>query len=316
MLAPLYLWSLATDVSIGSLREQFWHTGPIITGPAMTKRPGHVTVLQEIEYSHRTRYTNNWKADKTNLLKRVDFSLYGVTGITSWMDVIVRPRWQWNDRKGVTTWVLADTRVQFDFQLFRDQLPSTTWLPSMRLVVRETCPTGKYQHLNPKKLRTDRGGNGVWETTIGLNIGKIFYFGGHQFLNVLYNIHGSFGAPTHVHGFNTYGGGYGTNGTVYPERKLRMSFAMEYPLTQSWIIAIDSEGYWWSKTRFSGKNGVTAAGTPASNTRFSSIQYSLAPSIEYVWSKNLGIYLGSWFTVAGKNSPRFRTMTFAFLYSG
>lgn len=226
------------------------------------------------------------------------------------MDVIVRPRWQWNNRNSRTTWVLADTRLQFDFQLYRDRFPSRTWLPSIRLVVRETFPTGKYQHLNPNKLRTDRGGNGVFETTIGLNIGKLYYFGGHQFLNVLYNIHASFGAPTHVHGFNAYGGGFGTDGTVYPERKLRMSFALEYPLTQNWIIAIDSEGYWWSKTRFSGKKG-----TASSNTRPASIQYSLAPSIEYVWTKNLGIYLGSWFTVAGKNSPRFRTITCAFLYS-
>jgi hypothetical protein len=34
-------------------------------------------------------------------------------------------------------------------------------------------------------------------------------------------------------------------------------------------------------------------------------QWSVAPAIEYNWSKNVGLIVGSWFSFAGRNSVRF-----------
>ena len=88
----------------------------------------------------------------------------------------------------------------------------------------------------------------------------------------------------------------------------------EYSLTRNWVLATDFVGIFGSKSRFLGNPGKNLMGLPSSNIKRASIQYSLAPAIEYNWSESLGVIAGCWFTVAGKNSAKFENYTVSLNY--
>jgi hypothetical protein len=82
-------------------------------------------------------------------------------------------------------------------------------------------------------------------------------------------------------------------------------------------------GQFNSKTRFRGNPGIDQSASAdsnasllaATNEREASIQYSLAPAIEYNWSEKLGLIAGCWLTIAGKNSRKFTSGVIALNYS-
>jgi hypothetical protein len=260
-------------------------------------------------------YDNNWDVQPIETLWSLQFRTPFWVGLSSWADFKISPVWMWNHRGDQSQWVLGDWVAQIDFQLHQDTLPHKSWLPSIKVGIRETFPTGKYQKLNPNKLGTDGGGRGAYTTTFSLNASKLFYFSEFRFLCLRLNF--AYFLPTNVHvkGFNNYGGGIGTQGTVSPEKIFLGIFAFEYSFNRNWAICCDFEGVVASKVTFKGYPGMVPSkdaqfspnGIPASNETKASIQYSAAPGIEYNWSENLGFLAGVWLTLAGKNSSRFTT---------
>jgi hypothetical protein len=85
-------------------------------------------------------------------------------------------------------------------------------------------------------------------------------------------------------------------------------------MTRNWALALDALGLFGSKRRFSGNPGMDLIGLPGSNIRPFSVQYSLAPAIEYNLSASMGVITGCWFTVAGKSSGKFENFIIAFNY--
>ena len=108
----------------------------------------------------------------------------------------------------------------------------------------------------------------------------------------------------HVKGYNLYGGGHHTRGTIYPGQSLVVLFGFEISLTQRWAIANDIQYLHVNKTHFKGRKGKTngvknVVGFPSSE------QFSLAPAIEYDFSAYVGVIAGVWFSVAGRNALDF-----------
>jgi hypothetical protein len=231
------------------------------------------------------------------------------------MDVKILPVAMWNYRNHQSQWALGDWSAQIDLLLHRDTLPYKNWLPSIKISLRETFPTGKYQKLNPNKLGTDGGGRGTYLTTFLVSASKIYHLSGFRFFS--WRLNGAYSIPTNVHvkGFNQYGGGIKANGTISPEKAFVGIAAFEYAFTRHWVICCDVEGVIASKTTFKGYAGIvptqdsnfSPTGVPTLNENKASIQYSAAPGIEYNWSENLGLLAGVWFTFAGKNSSNFTT---------
>jgi hypothetical protein len=110
-----------------------------------------------------------------------------------------------------------------------------------------------------------------------------------------------------VKGFNAYGGGYQTQGTVYPGWNYQGIVSFEFTLNQNWVLTLDNVYTHINKNRFSGNPGVTASGNPATVGDPSSEQLSFAPAIEYNFSSNIGIIAGAWVTATGRNSTEFRS---------
>jgi hypothetical protein len=292
-----------------------WFTGPLLAPSAQVITVGHYDI-QPYLYAYATtgKYNNDWDTRDLSTQWTLEEQTLFQVGLTEWMDFQFIPSGYWAYRSGQTNWGLTDWAFQLDFQLHTDELPHKSWLPSIRFTLRETIPVGKYRNLRASKQGTDIGGLGSWATAAQISFQKIYYLGGIRFVNFRWAFSFTVPAPVHVKGLNAYGGGAGTNGTVYPPLNYQLNFAFEYSLTRHWALAFDFFSFWNSGSRFKGNPGVLESGQTATNTLYAACQYSLAPALEYNWNEDLGVIFGSWFTIAGKNTPQFSSAVFSLNY--
>lgn len=292
----------------GSEIEAPWFTGPLLAPSAVTIPVGHWDIETYFSTLAITgRYNRDWRAVKTETFWSHVFQPDLQVGITSWLDASTFPTFSYNYTQGVAEWVVGDVPISFGVQLYKWGANITDWTGGLKFIAKETFPTGKYQNLNPKKWDTDLGGTGSWQTSVGLVWSNLFYLGGNRFISWRTFCQYTLPSSVHVKNFNLYGGGWGTRGTVYPAQNWIVDMAFELSLTQQWVFAIDLFGSWSSKTRFKGR-------TLLPMTAPSKTQFSLAPAIEYNWNTHLGIILGPWFTIAGRNAVKFTNSIFALNY--
>ncbi|MBM3191586.1 MAG: hypothetical protein FJZ63_02885 [Chlamydiae bacterium] len=289
-----------------------WFTGPLLAGSAHTVPAGHVLwepylfAIDSFGF-----YDDHWKPRSAPHSLSLEPFLLFIHGLNSFMDLQVTPYLLSNFQQGSHDTRMGDLPFALGFQVLTDK--PNSWIPDLRLLLREIFPTGHYQHLNPHKHGTDATGNGSFQTGLGLNFQKLFITG-IRLLRLRLNFNYLFPSPVRVKSFNTYGGGYGTHGKVYPGQKFSTIFAVEYLFSQHLVAALDIQYLFSSKDRFSGYPGITSAGQNAIVGNLASHQLNLAPAIEYNFNENLGIIFGPWFSVAGKNSDRFVSAVFAINY--
>lgn len=285
-----------------------WFTGPLLAPSALTVPPGHFNLEPYIFCIANTgHYDPHWHRVKTETFWNNYVQPELQVGLSSWLDFQFYPTLFYNYTKGAGKWAIGDIPLGLDIQLYKRIRPLDQWTTALKLGLKEIVPLGKYRNLNPKKKLTDIGGGGSWQTGFNLIWGNLFYIGNNRFITWRNSFLYTLPAPVHVKNLNAYGGGSGTNGTVYPAQSFQIDTAIEINLNQNWAFAMDFVGSWSGKTRFKGKTLVP-------NKSPSSAQFSLAPAIEYNWSANMGIIFGSWFTVAGRNDTQFVSGIFAFNY--
>jgi hypothetical protein len=285
-----------------------WFTGPLLAPSGVTIPPGHCNIEPYIYSVAITgAYNKDWKPLKSETFWNNYFQPSLQFGINNWLDFQFNPTLFYNYKEGAAKWVLGDMPIGFDIQLYHPKRTLTQWNVAIKLALKEIIPLGKYQNLDPKKFRTDVGGGGTWQTGLGIVWGNIFYIGGNRFITWRNSFQYILPAPVRVKNFNAYGGSKGTKGTVYPAQNFQYDTAIEISITRRWVFAMDFVGTWTGKTRFKGKTSL-----PVSSPR--SLQFSLAPAIEYNWNDSIGIIFGPWFTIAGKNAVKFISGVFAFNY--
>lgn len=281
-----------------------WLTGPLLTPAAHTIPSGHYNI-EPYEYvtTNYGVYNKHWNGVSTphNVYNVITQTIIQV-GIPAQFDVFVAPQWEWNHTHSASHWALNDLGFGFDYQLYARGRHD--WLPSFKLNVGAKAPIGKYDHLNPHLRGTDAGGTGSWMPSAGIVMSHLVYLGGKFFFSPRFNLQYTVPTPVFVRGYNVYGGGKGTRGTVFPGQSLVALFGYEFSLSQNWAIAGDIQYQHTNKTRFKGHRGSTD-GIPHRLTSPSSESWSLAPAIEYNWSAYYGVIAGAWFTVAGRNTPEF-----------
>ncbi|MES2344601.1 MAG: hypothetical protein V4494_01495 [Chlamydiota bacterium] len=326
----------SSKMSLGNPKPSSpWFTGPLLTPSPNVVTIGHYNIEPYVYYGSTTsQYDGNWHTVDTPTLTQLRFQVPIQFGLTQWMDIAVTPQVIHTWSQGAQSTRFTDLPVQFDFQILKDR-HGWNWHPSLRFTVKESFPVGEYQRLSPNKHKTDIGGSGSFATSMGFVIGKLFnFFSGVHYLNTRFSISYTYPAPVHVRGFNTYGGGYGTAGKVYPGNVLGFLLGLEYSMTQRWVLALDAACTTATKTRFKGSPGSTTRGgsTPAqvggqpidplglgNNVDAvvggpSSARFSLAPALEYNWNANLGLIIGGIVSVGGRNSVRFASGSAAFNY--
>jgi hypothetical protein len=285
-----------------------WFTGPLIAPSALTVPAGRFDIEPYLFAIAKTgNYDSSWKNQPMPTLWTFSSQNLVQWGINSWMDMQVTPGVFYNYTNGAAKWGVADLPVLVDFQLYRYDEDISKWITAFKLTLMETFPLGEYQNLSPAKKKTDAIGAGSYQTSIALTWGNMWYLGSKRFLTARFFLQYTLPAPVKVKNLNAYGGALGTKGTAYPPQQIQFDAGMEVSLSKNWAFAMDALTVWNGKTRFKGI-------ATAPNTAPKSIQFSLAPALEYNWSANLGIIFGSWLTVAGSNSLRFTSGVVAINY--
>lgn len=285
---------------------QPWLTGPLLTPSGHVVPQGHYNIEPYVYVTDIFgRYNKNWQSqDLPHSFYNVLFQFPIQVGMPAHFDFTFVPQFSWNHTHGASHWVLNDMPWGFDYQLIQDE--SGKWWPAVKLQLRANFPFGKYQKLDRHENGTDVGGTGSWLPSIGFVMSRLYWWGGHIFFAPRFNVQYTIPNSVHVKGFNAYGGGHRTHGTVYPGQSLTVLFGFELALSQRWALANDIQYLHVNKTRFRGHKGKTN-GVPNEVGGPSSEQFSIAPGIEYNWNAYVGIIGGVWLSFAGRNASDFWT---------
>lgn len=290
-----------------------WFTGPLLTPSGYTIPQGHVN-LEPYLYVNNTigKYDGNWSTKSASTFTSTIVQLPFFVGLTSFMDLQMFPQVQYNHVKDQNHVGFSDLPIALNFQVWKEHPGS--YAPAVRVGIAETFPTGKYQKLNSTKLGTDIMGEGVYATAFSTVFSKTFGLGGSHYLRTRVAFNYSISSSVHVKGYNTYGGDETTKGKVIPGNQFSAMVGLEYTPTLHWAFALDIRAVTANKDRFSGISSSqfeSGEGNTSPQTNVVSIgdrsleQFSLAPAVEYNFSENIGMIVGAWFTVAGRNTAQF-----------
>ena len=277
-----------------------WFIGPLLVPSPITLNPKHpvfepsVTLVKDYG-----EYGSNWAYSEYNdKVWSVQYLAYWQMGLTKHLGIDVYGTLASNYTAGASSTYFMDTIFRLGYQITRHQ--PGTWIPNFRVLLQESFPTGNYQKLQPRKKGTDLTGEGSFQT--GLYLAAEMPFGSRTMHT--FNLYGAVGylvqSSARVHGVNFYGGNKTAKGRVYPGNIVAVYLSGELELTKHLAFAFDSN----YQQNFSGKfRGWQGSG--AKTDVFQIVTFSLAPEIEIAFSEKTGLLLGSWFTLAGQNSPSF-----------
>ncbi len=293
-----------TQHEISTAEKMFvpWYTGPLLTGSANNAQPGQF-VVQPYLFVTNTYANYDGNRNSRSIPNFISYKplLILQTGITKWLDITLTLQGLHNRQSGHSSTNFADTSVQLGFQIVKQK----PYVPSIRATLTESFPTGKYENLSSSKGGVDSTGSGAFETTFGINFSKIYWWFPQHPINLRLSLNYLIPANVNVKGFNTYGGGFGTKGTVSPPNTFAAGFGAEFSLSEKWVLATDLSYFTSERITFSGKSGKNSSGMKAHTGAPSSDQLSIAPAIEYNVTSNIGIIGGVWFSVLGRNSSDF-----------
>ena len=281
-----------------------WFTGTLLSTRGRTLDPGHVVVQPYFFYTrYGGLYNDTWRLHSATVSRTLIQQTFIIYGLTSRIDIGIAPQWLENSASGTSTSGFGDLPVQLGFQVLRND--SDSWLPHVLFWVQEVFPTGRYNDLEPSMVESGGIGGGAFGTTLGVAIQKVLRLGGNHVLRYRLNASYGFYSPVTVHGFNTYGGGFGTAGRVEPGSVTTVSVAGEYALTQHVVLALDVGFQTINATHFSGALGVDEDGGPAIVGKGYSNLLSIAPAVEYHFTQQVGLIAGPWLSLRGKNTSEF-----------
>jgi len=303
LLLQCFMICLIADPIHRIIEKGPWFTGPLIAPSGDTVPAGHWNIQPYLYYFvFPAKYNSHWKVKSIPNFYSTVLQVQAKVGLLKWLDFQFQPQIVYNRTQGADYCNIDDLPIGINIQILKAKIKS--WKPSTKLSFRVNIPLGKYQHLKPSRKGTDAIGVGSWFPGVLLTFSKLFHLSKLHYLETRLSFNYQIGTPVHVKGLNSYGGAPNTHGVVYPGNFFSVDGAIEYSITQNWAFACDLIYAHDNKTRFSGKVG-SIHGQPASNTLPSDENWSLAPAIEYNWSKRVGLIAGSWFSFAGRNSLQF-----------
>jgi hypothetical protein len=286
-----------------------WFTGPLIAPGAQVVPVGRVSLEPTVDCSI---YKGFYDAERNVIaipkFYETEMLAFLRVGVLPGVAFRLTPEIIVNETEGQKDWGVGDMPIGLDFQLFTGG--ETIW-PNIRLSLRANIPIGKYDHLKPEKKGTDAIGGGSWMPSAFISMSRIWQVQTRHYLEARLLIRYQVGTAVKVKGLNSYGGTSNTKGYVYPGNEIAIDAALQYNLNQRWGLSCDLFYSYDNKTRFSGMVGVLPDGTSAQMVTPAGEQWSLAPAIQYNWSKNIGVISGVWFSFSGKNSSQFISPTIA-----
>jgi len=295
-----------------------WFTGPFLIPTPVNMDPKHPGLELSIAVINTYGlYRSDWKVETLDNIWAINPFLDFQIGITENIGLEFQVPYISRFQNGRSASHFQDINVLLGYQVLHDTRGS--WMPDFRFMIQQTFPTGKYQKLNPKNQLIDATGFGSFQTGPVLAFCKLLHFSNSS-LALRGSLSYLFPIIVHVKEFNLYGGGYKTKGKVKPGQTFNPIFSIEYSFHKQWTLAFETEMIFQRSSHFTGRKGFTSLGEPAKTGLPPLLQISFAPEIEYVFEPKAGAdptsgFLGGfWFTLAGKNSPAFASLFFAFTH--
>jgi len=284
--------------------DEAWWTGPLLAPNAATLPQGH-WLIEPYVYDIMTygQFDRNGTLQSTGAAHDFGSQSYIEYGLVDRFTVGLIPRLGLHESSAgqdASDFTVGDTTLQGAFGL--TQFHQGSHVPATALVIQETFPTGKYDHLDG---RTDGAlGSGAYSTTVALYSQMYFWMPNGRILRMRLDVSYEASQWASVHGMSVYGTSSGFNGRVHPGPSIFGDLAFEYSVTQSWVLAMD---FWWEhdgNTQVEGGYVPPATAAPPAylvqNSGSDDLLY-VAPAIEYNWSPGMGVIAGARITAAGRN---------------
>ncbi|NGX34716.1 MAG: hypothetical protein K1060chlam1_01069 [Candidatus Anoxychlamydiales bacterium] len=300
------------DFEIAKKMFNPWYGGPLITGSGATLPQGLVNVQPYFYYTvNYAAFDENRKSRSIKNINVTNPKLALAVGITDRIDIGILIDWIHQKQSLESSHHFGDIKLAIDIGLVKE----TPFIPGVKFTLAESFPTGNYQKFDPTKAVVESTGTGSYATTLALTTSKVVWWSLLHPMVFRFSFNYIIPTKVSVSGFNSYGGGFGTNGKVTPGNAFFLSFGYEFSVYQKLVLALDVAYEYANRSTFKGING-TILGFPAPVGTRSKDVLSLAPAIEYNFSQNLSLIGGAWFSIWGRNAPDFAsgiiTLTYTF----
>ena len=277
--------------------DDAWWTGPMLANSAHTMPEGHMLIES---------YLYDAIGGRTNSVNSLSYLLYG---LTDKLTIGLVPTAGFNsvrgglDSSGIH---LGDTQIRAQYAL--TALDAAHGIPDISLALIETLPVGKYDRL------ADRPGNGfgsgAYTTALAFYSQMVFWLPNGRLLRARLDLSEGFSGSAEVQDISVYGTATGFRGHARPGNAFSADAAFEYSLTREWVLALDVIYNHGDATVTNGSYGPQ----PVRLVSGSSDGFGIAPAIEYSWTANLGVLLGTRVIPAGHNIPASVTPAVAINY--
>lgn len=186
---------------------------------------------------------------------------------------------------------LADLPVRVKYRWFKGG--TEIWLPSLTTTVGVTVPVGKYDNLRQAPDGFGGGGTTAMEQAL---LQSVFVTGGHPNRLRLWGTASEALDSVALSGISSYGTPAGYVGTAVPGNSAEIGIGDEFAIDQGWVLALDVVQDFGKGTHLHAMGAIGAMPDVAT------AGFSLAPAVEFNFTKSLGIIAGAQFTMAGRNS--------------
>jgi hypothetical protein len=290
-----------TTPALRQTLDDAWWTGPLLAASPATLPQGHVLIEPYLYDAITNRQFDN-RGARQEIARQSDYGsltylLYGLTDATT---IGLIPRFGYNNPGQRSSVGMGDITAQVSYRLssFMDQ----GWLPATALVISESLPTGKFDHLTSAN---DGLGAGSYTTTLALYGQYYLWMPNGRILRTRINLSEAWSRDVAVEDASVYGTLQGFRGRAFPGNSFSFDSAWEYSATRNWVAALDilysSSGPTTVVGRYAPPNGL-AVTTSVDSRSASSNSLSLAPAVEYNWTSTVGIIVGAKLVVAGRNT--------------
>lgn len=281
-----------------------WFTGPLLAPSGHTVAAGKQNIEPYLYVTDNIGFYNNrWHLVHQTKSHSISPTFIFTQGMTRFMDIKMTVPYDFNSKQNQHDNNIGDISLILGLQVLQDK--AGTIIPDLRMTIKEGFPTGRYENLIPRKLATDATGSGSYQTGVGLNFQKLMHIYKIHFLRTRLSLVYTIPLSTTVHNFNTFGGGFGTDGTINFGNKFSVDLAFEYNLSKNWVYAMDILYTDLQNSKFLGFPGINSNGRLAKISTASAQQLSLAPALEYNFNKHFGMLAGAWFSVTGQDATDF-----------
>lgn len=282
-----------------------WLTGPLLTTSAYTIPVGHANIEPYALFMHDLGvFTSQGHVHSSGPTPEAITSIfYCQIGLTDNIDITLYPQFTYNYGMGGSRIGLGDIAIGTSCQLIRDD-PAYHGL-TCRVGMSQVFPCGKFQNLNPLLSGSDAFGSGGWSTRAFIAVSNYFHLRKENFLAPRASLSTIFYSPVELNGHNYFGGDGSTKGVLNRGISVILDAAFELTLSLHWALAFDIENMYTTGSTFNGRTEV-----PVGNPK-NSYLLSIAPAIEYNFSKNYGVICGIWYSPYGVNIESFSSIIFA-----